>query len=527
MRKGILLLLISLLLLSCRKDKTSWTSNWSLPLVNDTLDLSNQINDSTLSVNSEGNLEVELTRTVLDLGIEDILSLPDTTIEQVFTSSVGPLNVPPGFTIVNEIEEHTLDLEDIQLKKIRLTEGRIRFTVYNPVDTKCFFTVKLPGVIKDGSVLEQQFSVSGSSSAGPGSMNSLIDLAGYEMDLTGISGSLYNVLQSLLVVSSDPAGPFVTITQAQQFKIQATFENIRMDYARGYFGNRVFSDTVNVDLEALKNVISGTLDLPAPELFVDIINGVKIAARATILNLSNTSVSGNTVQLSGGQIQVPLYINEPTGNWSTLQPSQTSLEFNGANSNIEAYLENLGTVHQLAYQLELNPWGNLSGGYNEIYPNSRLKVKVRAMMPLELGADGLTLQDTFNLDFEQDIEKTHVGSGSFVLTALNAFPLAASVKLMLLDDNGQLLHIVNGTQDVLSANSGELDPLSGLLVEKSEVIFDLPAHVLNDLQKIKKVCVRAVFNTPDATGNSVPMSIKAGAYLAVKLKTRFVLNTVL
>jgi hypothetical protein len=496
-------------------------------LVNDTLDLSNQINDSTLSVNSQGYLEVDLTRTVLDLGIEDILSLPDTTIEQIFNSSVGPLNVPPGFTIVNEIEEHTLDMEDIQLKKIRLTEGRIRFTVFNPVDTKCYFTVKLPGVVKDGSVLEQQFSVNGSSSAGPGSMTSMIDLAGYEMDLTGISGSLYNVLQSLLVVSSDPAGPFVTITQSQEFKIQATFENIRMDYARGYFGQRVLTDTVNVDLEALQNIAGGTMDLPAPELFVDIINGVKIGARATILSLSNTSFSGNTVQLSGGQIQSPLYINEPTGNWSTLQPSQTSLAFNGTNSNIEAYLENLGVNHKLAYKMELNPWGNLSGGYNEIFPNSRLKVKVRAMMPLEVGADGLTLLDTFNLDLKQDLEKTHVGSGSFVLSALNAFPLSASIKLLLLDEDGQLLFTVSGSQNVASGISGEVDPLSGLQVEKSDVVFELPAHVLSELQQIKKVAVRAVFNTPDASGVSVPMSVKAGAFLAVKLKTRFVLNAVL
>ena len=523
---GAVCLLFTLILFSCRKEKTSWSSNWTLPLVNDTLDLSHQINDSTLSVNSSSFLEVDLTRTVLDLGIEDFLELPDTTIEQSFNSSVGVINVPPGFTIVNQIEEHTLDLDDVQLKKMRLTEGQIKFTVFNPIPTKCDFTVKLPGVTKDGIELEQQFSVSAANGATPGSMTSMIDLSGYQIDLTGIIGASYNVLQSMLVVTSDPAGPSVTVTSAQEFKIEAAFQHVRLDYARGYFGNRVITDTSSIDLEPLKNLIGGSVNLPAPNLEIDLVNGVKIGARATILSLSNTNASGNTMSLSGSSIGTTFYLNEPTGTWGTLQPTTTTLAFNGTNSNIENYLENMGATHQLGYKLELNPWGNVSGGYNEIFPQSRLKVKVRAQMPLSIGADGLTLQDTFDLNLSQSTDKTHIGSGSFVLTASNTFPISAGVTLYLLDENGSLLHTVVGTEQILSGTLGGLEVLSGLYKKDSEIIYTLTEPMLKDINKVKKVAVRAVFNTPDNTGTNVQASISAGSYLAVKLKTRFVLNTV-
>jgi hypothetical protein len=511
MRQGILIILVFVFILSsCRKEKTSWSTNWAVPLVNDTLDLADQINDSTLSVNSTGFLEVDLTRTVLDLGIEDLLELPDTTISQTFNSALPFLNVPAGFTIVNQIEEHTLDLKDIQLKKIRLTKGEIQFVVFNPVPTRSYFTVKLPGVSRDNVLLEQQFS----------------DLSGYEIDLTGMTGSSFNILQSLLLVTSDPDGSDITVTSSQQFKIEATFRNVRLDYARGYFGNRIITDTTEVDLEPLQALIGGGIDLPAPNLEIDLINGVKVGAKATLLTLTNTSTLGQTVALTGNHLGVPFYLDEPTGSWGTLQPTTKTLQFNGANSSIESYLENLGAKHKLGYKLELNPWGNVSGGYNEVFPNSRLKVKVRAQMPLAVGADGLTLQDTFDIDLSQSVDKTHIGSGSFILNASNTFPISASINLFLLDANGYLLHTISASEQIGSGTLGTYDAISELYKKNSEVIYNLSASVLNEINQIKKVVVRAVFDTPDNSGTNVQAAIEAGSFLSVKLRTRFILNTV-
>jgi hypothetical protein len=495
--------------------------------VNDTISLKNLVNDSTLSVNSSGLLEVDLTRTVLDLGIEDFLELPDTLIVHSFNSTVPSINIPPGFTIVNEIEEHVLDLSGVQLKKIRISDGQIGLKVYNPLPTKTFFTVKLPGVTKNGITFEENYDAPSAIGSQPGVVSAVLNISGYDIDLTGIDGSNFNILQSLLVVSSDPVGPSIAVTNSQVFKVEADFANLQLDYARGYFGNKVIQDTSEFILDALSNITNGSVDLPSPSISIEVLNGIKVDARATFISLKNTNWSGNTVSLAGAQMGVPIFINAATGSWSNLQTSSESINFSGSNSNVEEYLENIGNTHQMGYKLELNPWGNTSGGWNEIFPNSRLKVKVHAQMPLSVGADGLTLADTFDLNLKQNLEKTHVESGSFVLNAANTFPLSASAELHLMNNQGEELFIVQSENKVLSAVFGTLDVSSGLMKKESELIFILTPEVLVRLDEVKKVMVRAVFDTPNATGTgNQQMSVPNGVYMAVKLKTHFNLKTI-
>ena len=50
MNKLFGLLLLALGAVSCRKEATTWYSDWVLPVAGDTLDLSNLTNDSTLAI---------------------------------------------------------------------------------------------------------------------------------------------------------------------------------------------------------------------------------------------------------------------------------------------------------------------------------------------------------------------------------------------------------------------------------------------------------------------------------------------
>ena len=517
-----------LFLISCNKEKTTWDSNWITPLINDTLSLNNLVNDSTLTAGMSTFYQVDLTRTILNLGIEDFVALPDTLITHNFNIAVPSLSVPPGFSIVNEVEEHTIGNSAVQLKKIRVSNGVIKMEVFNPVNTKTFFTVQLPGVSKNGIEFQEQYEVPAGTNSNPGTIVASLDISGYDLLLTGVSGGEYNVLQSRLVVATDPAGPSVTVTNAQVFKVNALFKNIKVDYARGYFGNKIISDTTAYNIDFLNSVTSGTVDLPSVNLQFEITNGMKIDAKALITTVSNTNYLGNTVSLSGNQIGVPLYIDQATGNWSSLTNSTTLIGFDGMNSNLETYLENLGKSHTVGYKLEMNPFGNVSGGWNEIFPNSRLKVKIKAQMPLAIGADGLTLRDTFNFDIKQDLEKSHVESGILVLNVTNAFPLSSSVKLFLMDVNGVVLHTVTGSSDIVSSLYGSIDPSDGKRKMNSEVNFVLNDATLLDLENISNIAVETQFNTPDPmTSANSQVLIPVGAFIAVKLKAKLVLKAVL
>jgi hypothetical protein len=123
MKNFLYITLICFLAFSCKKKDTSWTTDWGAPIVSDTLTLSNFMNDSTLTTSNQATIDVDLTRTLLDIGIKDIIKIPDTTISQFFSPLLNINNVQPGFTFVNSIEEHTFDLNGIELKKIRTAKG--------------------------------------------------------------------------------------------------------------------------------------------------------------------------------------------------------------------------------------------------------------------------------------------------------------------------------------------------------------------------------------------------------------------
>lgn len=527
MKNILYFFVLGIVLFSCRKKDTSWNSDWLAPIVNDTLSLNNLVNDSTINADLSTFYQVDLTRTIIDFGIEDFVGIPDTTVSQTFVSAVPSLSVPPGFSFVNQIEEHNFNVEDLQLKKIRVSKGTINLKVFNPLGTKAFFTVQLPGVTKNGIEFQQQYAAAAGSVSNPTIVTASLDISGYEIDLTGENGSQYNLLQSRLIVNSDPTGPTITVTNTQEFKIEAEFKGIEVDYARGYFGNMIISDTTNYYLEFLNNVASGSIDIPSPWIQLQVTNGMKVDTKATFTTLSNTNSSGNTVSLNNFQIGTPINIDGATGSWGSLVNSVETLTFNGTNSNVENYLENLGKNHIIGYKLEMNPWGNTSGGWNEIFPNSRLKLKLKAQMPLAIGADGLTLRDTFDFDVTQDIEKSHVESGIIVLNASNAFPFSSNVKLYLMNEAGSVLFTVNGTSPITSSLYGSVDPKDGKMKMNSEVNFVLSASILEDLVLIKKVAVETEFNTPDpVSSTNQQVSIPAGAFLAVKLKAKLNLKAI-
>ena len=83
MRYLLALSLFAITLTSCKKEATVWEGDWNTPLVNDTLSLKNLVNDSTLSVSS-GYYALDLTRNLFDVGIIDLINIPDTLVVRNF-----------------------------------------------------------------------------------------------------------------------------------------------------------------------------------------------------------------------------------------------------------------------------------------------------------------------------------------------------------------------------------------------------------------------------------------------------------
>jgi hypothetical protein len=513
-----LLLLIPLVLLisvACKREKAVWESDWQAPLLKDTLRIDDWVNTSYLTVNA-GYYELSLNRTVFEMGLSDLVEIPDTTVEHTYSISLSSFNVPPGASFVNNIEEHEIALGDVELKKIRVKSGGISIAVLNPIGTKCFFTVELPGVTKNGVTLSQDFTALAGSNANPYEVTGYVDLAGYEMDLRGASLGSFNKIQSKMLVTSDPNGQMVTITNQDIIKFEFTMNNVELDYARGYFGNQVISDTTNEYIEELGKIVSGLIDLPTSSLQLEIVNGMKVSAKVMLTELTNTNAQGNAVSLSHPAIGSWTTVNSATGTENALNASSTFLEFNAQNSNLEQLLENHGALNAVGYQVQLNPWGNVSGGWDEIFPQSKLKVNLSGHMPLSIGLDDLILQDTFDFSFKQDFTKTHIAGGTIWLKATNAFPMNADVTIYLMNSQGNTIAAITGSDLVQSSVYGNY--VNGVEQKQSVVEFVIPDSVIDQMEGVTQLLVKVRLNTPDESSNmSEQVQIPEGAFFGFRI----------
>ena len=111
MKNILLIATVYLALTSCKKQATSWDTELGAPLINDTLDLSKLIDNHTLVGNANGTLDLDLTKTILDLGLADIVSI---AVHGDFMQALDCLtiieNMPGPF------EEHQLLESQLYLK---------------------------------------------------------------------------------------------------------------------------------------------------------------------------------------------------------------------------------------------------------------------------------------------------------------------------------------------------------------------------------------------------------------------------
>lgn len=503
-------------LFSCKKEATSWDSNWEAPLIQDTLTLNNLVEDSILTVVG-GNYELAIDRTIFEMRLSDLIEFPDTTIKHNYALNISGITVSPGFSFVsNNVQEHTFDLEDAQLTKIKVKKGGVKLKVSSPIETTTIFTIQLPGVTKNGVTLSQNFSVPPGTDANLSSITDYVDLTGYDLDLRGQDLSSWNLLQSKLNVATDPNGTPVYVNNLDTMRFEFTIDDLQLEYARGYFGSITYTDTIHEYIDALSSIVSGTIDLDAASLGLTIENGVKVGAKIKLINLNNTNAAGNMVSLSHPIVGNDLTINPATGNEQNLNPSITQITVDGSNSNLEALLENHGAQNDIGFQLKLNPWGNVSGNWDEVFDAHPLRVKLTGNMPLNIGLNDVVLKDTVAFSLDQNLSKTHVAAGEIWIKARNAFPLEGTIHLQFLTESGSELVALDASDKIASSAYG-VSNSNGLLVKDSYLTIACSEETMKLLQSAKKLIITSHLNTPDSNGNSAKVAIPENAFLGLKV----------
>ncbi|MEM9023791.1 MAG: hypothetical protein AAGB22_08610, partial [Bacteroidota bacterium] len=340
-----------------------------------------------------------------------------------------------------------------------------------------------------------------------------VDLAGYSLDLSGVSGTTVNTLSTNFVVALDSTeDSSFQLSAGDEVSVEATLQGIIPEFAKGYFGQQEVTISESVDNEAFLEILNGgSLDIEDITLRLEIRNAIGADIRARIEELSNRRTStGTEVALQHSLIDSVVNLNSAVQNPNASPPIDIKnhvFQLTTANSNLDEFLENLGDKIRLDAAVELNPDGNTSGLNDFAYFDEGIAFAIDAELPLQLAGTDLVLVDTADFDFgdeDERVEELDNITGGFVrLVADNGYPFDARVQLLLLDAQ-------NTTIDSLVVGGSVIDAAAtdaqGVVTEpvRSVVLAPINQGVLDALYRTDRILIRVAFTTTNQP-NRVPI----------------------
>lgn len=509
----VILLVLTGLFFSCRKNGTSWDSNWSVPIAYGNLGLDDMIQDSIFAVNPDSTLNLIFKEKIVDIEFDSLFKIPDTTIVEKIALAID-LDVAPGSSFINQIDERQFDIENAEIKELGIKSGGAQIKIENPIETGVFLTITLPGVTKDGTDLSVTSFVGEGTNANPTEFELYVDFSGYFMDLRGSDGNSWNTLVSVFDVQSDPNGDSVFVTNQDSIAISVSFQDVIPDYAKGYFGNRLISAKDTIQLDFMNNFVAGSLLIDSVNMDLNIINGLSIIATGLVnqLNSINSRTNSN-INLNHSIIGQNININPASGSWNSLSPFIYSIPIHSGNSNIQSFIENLPNQLILDYDIEINPLGNISGGNDVFYPLSELSVEVDLNMPSRFSTNHLKFVDTVDFNIDQNPEGTRILNGNLKLLADNYFPFDLDVELIFLDEQGFPIDTLF-SDGLLQAG---LPNISGKVLTPtfSEINYLVDQNFMQVIEQANRIIIWADLHSPD-----YPLSYDLYDYYNIDFKIR-------
>jgi hypothetical protein len=498
---------------SCRKEPTIWGIDYYGPVAEGTLDLTDIFADSTLMANEENVLTLSTEIEFEPSWLDTLSALPDTIIRNSFDTGLPfSISVPPGVELITIEENNSIGSEDIQLREVRIKEGTLNYTLINYIDGVVDYNYTLPGALLNG----QAVSISGE--ADPGSANEpsyqsgQIDLRNSSFDLTGSDGFSYNEVTSVLVLGTSANSDYgANLVGYDSLAIELSYENVELEYAKGYFGQySVESDDIE-SLEFMNRVISGSFQPEQISLGFNMENtaGVDIQVRLNEIMAIN-SEENSTLTLNSEILNTTYNLSRAIDNNGDVQSvDELNLELNELNSNVIDLISLLPDQIGLVASLELNPLGDISSGNDFYYADKPLLPVINIDFPFCFSAGDLTLRDT--LKIEDEIGDLLV-DGELILKVTNSFPFGGALKAEIINANGEVLHNLIDDQ-VLPLPETDIQGFSAFPGE-IENLIGVNQSIISDINPENSILLTVVFDTGNA---GQPVKVSANDRVEFKL----------
>jgi hypothetical protein len=418
---------------SCRKEETRWEVEALAGIARGSLGMNDLVPDSLLELDADGLWHIHIEKNLTDFDIDTLVDIPETAfnLRYVLPISGGPFNIPPGTTVLNTDRENVFNIANASLKRVRLESGRLEYTVRSYINGELESKLTVPGLTVNGIPT----TISALTSTASPSQTGSIDLAGYDVVLTGENGNLTNRLYSQLLVKVAANASAPAIVNAQDsIVVSMVFMDPVIQYAQGYFGQHTYTLNEYVQANSALGLPSGTLLLDDLQMNFRIENYVGADARIRLSELSGIhAANGFSVPLDNNEIYQTFNIARATDVDGTVIPVVREVAMNGQNSNLTSFAENLPDEFAIQGEVIINPLGNVNNNNDFLYTSQPLNVLLDIDLPLKFAASELVIRDTLNWGGMG----TEVSSeGVLYLQVENGFPFTADVELRLHDASG-------------------------------------------------------------------------------------------
>lgn len=351
--------------------------------------------------------------------------------------SVGWGAVPVG----EELTIPKIDILDFeiepgdQIDSVLLKSGSLNIVASSEFRHPGTLHISSPNIFKpypDGDTLDIELEISDAS----GSLNpdTVIDLAGYKLEISEDMGMAFLRVNYLLTLEKENNDPILSTDSAE---INISFEDMEFSHVYGFVSDREILDvneTLSLDFfdiaANLKNI-----KFKAPEFNLHADNSYGIPMKIDLSSIQARS--------TGGGLPIPLEFDPDSLKTFTIKAhtidsmgyfKKSIHNINGGNSNLEDILES--SPNKLDFDFIANT-GTTPGVQNFLLDTSRMDIVIEVVLPMWLQTGGFELQKTIDMDIGSIVgDLSFVDSATITLNYINELPLEVRVQGYFLDSAG-------------------------------------------------------------------------------------------
>jgi hypothetical protein len=428
----------------------------------------------------------------------------------------------PNQNIINLTEDVTQVIGDRKFTYIQARSGNLHIYITNSVQEKLYLEYDLVGAFdRLGRPLKEYTTVPAAPQGGHVTIDTLLDISGFSINLTGQNGSGFNTYTQRVIARIDSTGQTAHVTMADSLNIRYELSGISPSYIKGYAGRDTIRSSDTSSFSFLNIFKGGTIDLQSVNMNFNVINGIGVDGQVKIDTLIASSPINGSKMLTGPSIVgKPLNINRATD--FPLTPSNNNFAINNNNTNIGDLLKILPNRLQYVVEVNTNMHGDNHQYRDFAYEQSGLQIGLNAEIPLSLIANHLLLLDTVNFDLSNTNTNINgITDGVINIIAENQFPIQTFLTMTVYDS---VWHPVDTLAQNVVINAAGLD---NNCIAQAPTRTKIPEYVNEDrmtrLKTGKHAIISADFSTAsnNATCNGQHLKIYANYKLGLTLTARF------